>query len=262
MKINRILVIGLGGTGSNLVPLLGRFLYSIKYDGDIILADGDSYSESNIERQIFSIAHINMNKAEYQATVLANHIPFLKNQIEIVDKYLSKDDINEIIQEGTIVINCVDNLAARKYVEDRILELDNGAHICCGNELKTGQVQLSLRIDGEQVTPSIYKQSPVFNSENDDRSKMSCQDLAKLPSGGQLIAANAMSAVIAFNFVTYLMSSDNLYLGGTWVPCGTVRFDNGYCSMDKEDTYEVDFEKLVAYTKLQKEKKEPELAVI
>lgn len=206
-KYYNIIVLGCGGTGSILIPLLARFLYSQQYDGHITLVDGDEYSESNLERQIFGVDHINMNKAEYQGNVVAKHIPSMSDQISIIDKYLSQAEIEDIVDENCVVFNCTDNKAARKFVEDRCLQLENCVHICCGNEMKTGQVQISLRVDGEQVTPSIYDRYPNMNSNDDDRSILSCEELAALPSGGQLICANATSAVLALNCFVSLVTS-------------------------------------------------------
>lgn len=204
---DNIIVLGAGGTGSILLPLLSRYLFSKKYLGHFTIVDGDNYSESNIERQIFGLSHININKAEYQAQVVAAHIPQLEDQINVIDKYLSKEDIDGLIDENCVIFNCTDNKAARKYVEDRCLQMNNAVHICCGNELRTGQVQISLRHNGEQVTPSIFESYPEFNDANDDRSVLSCEELAALPGGGQLIAANATAAVLALNAFVALTSS-------------------------------------------------------
>lgn len=227
-NLKRVVILGLGGTGSILVPLLARWLFSQKFSGKIILIDGDSYLDNNVNRQIFSAAHLGKNKAEYQAMVINSHIPAMSGQIEIVDKYVGKDDVEELIQEETIVVNCSDNLAARKLVEDRVSRLSNAIHICCGNELTTGQVQIHARKNGVDITPSIYQRSPAFNSESDDRSKMSCEELAALPGGGQLITANATAAVLALNMFVQATSKEPMFMGGAWYPNDFVAFNTHY----------------------------------
>lgn len=250
MKFDSVIVIGMGGTGSNLMPLLSRYLYSIKYDGNIILVDGDSYSDSNVNRQIFSQeAGLQVNKAEYQGLVIQSHLPALAEQVMISDKYLSKEDVDELVTERSLVINCADNSAIRKYVEDRVAILDDAAHICCGNELRGGQVQCYLRSGGRDITPSIYKQSPSFDNANDDRSKMDCLALSELPSGGQLICANAMAAVLALNYVYQIMSGEDMYLGGHGIPCGTIMFDVGLNTFTREDIFSPSLEQLKEYKK-------------
>ena len=53
--INKIILIGCGGTGSYLAPPLARFLKAFKFAGELILADGDSYEPSNLDRQSFNL---------------------------------------------------------------------------------------------------------------------------------------------------------------------------------------------------------------
>ncbi len=256
MNFDTVLIIGLGGTGSNLMPTLSRLLLNKKFTGNIYLADGDSYSESNLERQIFSeVDGILVNKAEYQAKIIETNIPQLSSQLTAIPQYLSKEDVEDIVRDGTLVINCADNLAIRKYVEDRVATLDNACHVCCGNEMKSGQVQIYLRKNGQDITPSIYKNSPIFNSENDDRSKMSCQDLAALPSGGQLICANNMAAAIALNIIYWLLSDEDIYMGCAYIPAGTTLFN---CANNKVTTEDCGVFDPAAFKLFKQEKKERE----
>lgn len=220
-KVDKVLVIGAGGTGSILLPQLARFLRSEKFGGKLVIADGDSYTDSNANRQQFSLSKIGMNKAEYQALAIVSQLPDMGDTVEFLSEYLDQAKINELITDHTIVINCVDNLAARKFVEDRCQSLDNAAHICCGNELSVGQVQISLRKNGKSVTPNIYKQSPNFNSAADDRSKLDCEGLAALPGGGQLIAANMMAATLAMNYMVQLANINTVSSGSTFFNCYT-----------------------------------------
>lgn len=222
---NKVLVIGAGGTGSMLFVNLARYLRSIKFTGQLIIADGDLYSENNLERQNSGTAGVNRNKAEYQASLASYMLQDFADNIMFVDKYLSQSELQNIITNGTIVFNCVDNMAARKYVEDIVDSLQTAAHICCGNELRDGQVQLSHKINNERITPSLYRDSPNFNSTNDDRSTMTCEDIAKLPSGGQIIATNMMAASIALNFAIQILGNQPLHKGGTNIPSSHVIYD-------------------------------------
>ena len=219
--IQKVLVIGAGGTGSILLPQLARFLRSESFGGKLIIADGDAYSDTNANRQQFSMSKVGMNKAEYQALAIVSQLPDIADTVEFLPEYLDQSRIEELVVDGTIVINCVDNRAARKFVEDQCQSLDNSMHICCGNELSTGQVQVSLRQNGEQLTPDIYKQSPNFNSDNDDRSKLDCEELAALPGGGQLIAANMMAATLALNYIIQYANMNKVSSGSTFFNCYT-----------------------------------------
>jgi len=235
---NRVIVIGAGGTGSMLLPNLARFLRSHSFAGSLIIADGDEYSVSNSDRQSFNLSKVGTNKAEYQSMVIASHIPDFADNIEYIPEYLSKEDIDSMVLDGTIVINCADNNAIRKYVEDRVLQLNTAAHVCCGNELRNGQVQCSVRKNGTQVSPSIYKQSPNFNITNDDRSSMTCEEIANLPSGGQIIATNMMAASLALNYVVQLFSNSILHNYGDIVPAGTVYYDIFTLKFEPQDIHD------------------------
>lgn len=222
---NKILVIGAGGTGSYLLSPLARFLQSINFYGELIIADGDSYDDKNKDRQNFSLNFVTRNKAEYQGHLIQNQLGNTNFDISIIDDYLSREDLDDLCINGTIVINCTDNKAIRKYAEEMILSLENGAHICCGNELRSGQVQLSQVRNGTVVNRSIFESSPSFNSEDGDRSKMTCQEIAELPSGGQIIGANFMAAAIALNFIIQLLGNNPLHQKGEYIPFGFTYFD-------------------------------------
>lgn len=238
----KILVIGAGGTGSLLLTSLVRFLYSQEWKGKLIVADGDAYSESNIARQNFALEFTGMNKAEYQYELMSRHIPGFKDNLDYIPNYLSKENIAEIVDENTIVINCADNKAIRKYVEDRIEELNTACHVCCGNEMKRGQVQVSLKLNGKRLTPNIYHHFPELNDANDDRSTMNCQELANLPSGGQIIGANMMCASFAMAAVIKLFSDHKIFMEGKWYPSSTITFDiftDGIEVKDRRDLFDI-----------------------
>lgn len=240
IKWTKIVVIGAGGTGSLLFNPLCRYLYSKEYLGEIVICDGDKYDTSNASRQMFALSKVGMNKAEYQVLAISSQLPEIASRLSYIDEYLSQKDIQDLIVENTLVINCVDNLAARKYVEDRISELDNAAHICCGNDLRHGQVQTSLRINGEWRSPTIYEESPIFNNDNDDRSDMTCQDLQELESGGQIIAANFMAAALALNYVIQLIPpSESSVFDGTFIQNGFTYFDTMTNCFESRSTNEV-----------------------
>lgn len=228
MDVDKIVVIGAGGTGSWLCPALARYLASIDFRGNLVIVDGDSYEATNISRQFFSVSFASgMNKAEYQAEKICSDLSEIPFSIEIIPSFVGKSEINSLVQENTVIFNCVDNSAARKFVEDRVSTLNNAIHICCGNELRTGQVQVCYRRDGKNITPSIYQRSPVFNSDNDDRSKMNCQELAALPGGGQIIAANFLAASLALNYFIQIFHDFKWNSEKNWVSSGTTSFDLG-----------------------------------
>ena len=252
-EIKHVVILGCGGTGSYLAAAVARYLRSKQYAGDFTVIDPDTYSDNNLERQDFGTEHIGMNKAEYQASHIARLLPDFPD-INYVDQYLTEENVSEIITEDTVVFNCTDNKAARKYTEDQVLTLNNAAHICCGNDQYVGQVQISYRKNGVQITPSIYVNVPAFNSTDDDRTKMSCEELAALPEGGQVICANMMAAALALTYFVQLTNDNPMFMGGTWLPNSGLWFNTLMGSFDPTD------KKIPSLSEINKYKKESQYA--
>jgi len=105
--MRKILVIGAGGIGSFLIPLLDKVgLYDIK------VADPDSVEEKNIPYQNFDKEHIGKNKAvvmekSYESINHGTQYPILnKKQMQGYD----------------LVICCVDNLSVRRTLYNTSLK--------------------------------------------------------------------------------------------------------------------------------------------
>jgi len=186
----RYLVVGCGGTGSHLVPPLITYLSSHSNDWLLGLMDGDDVEEKNFDRQLFEPSALNENKA----TALRKAYPHIKN-IAAIPNYLSKDNIADTIQENSVVLICVDNFPVRALIEDHCLTLDNVVVINGGNEIDTGSCQIWVRKDGVNVTPKLSFLHPEIRQPGVDRAEMSCQQIAELPGGEQLITTNMSSAL-------------------------------------------------------------------
>lgn len=236
----KIIVIGAGGTGSMLILPLARYLRAKEFVGELIIADGDKYEPHNAERQAFALSKSGMNKAEYQGLAIGSQLPDFTKRVSIASKYLAREDVESLISDNTIVINCADNLAIRKYVEDRVASLDDAVHICCGNDLRYGQVQVYVRQNGQDITPSIYKQSPDFNQDLGDRSQLNCEQLAELDTGGQLICANMMAAAIALSYVVQLTGDNRVNQNGKYVKFGSIFYDCLTQSFKGEDEQNIE----------------------
>jgi molybdopterin/thiamine biosynthesis adenylyltransferase len=224
ITFKRIIVIGCGGTGSFLIPALARYLKSQNFLGELCLIDGDFYSESNSERQMFKTSGLNTNKAEYQTDQIVNSLPEYSYELNYIDAYVGEEELDELIVEHTMVINCADNHAVRNFAEQALLKRNNGVHICCGNEMVMGQVQISMRSDGQQILPSIFTRFPEIKTTKEDRAKMSCEELQKLPSGGQVISANMTAATLAMNAIIACLSPSKAYGHGSRINFGTIQF--------------------------------------
>ena len=201
-----IYVIGAGGTGSYLLPVLMRYLSSRTDVNDeliIRIIDGDKYDEGNVSRQEFAHSRIGKNKAEVQKEIYERKFPNLK--IMAIGEYLGENNI-DVISNGSIVFCCVDNHFCRNLVSKHCQKLDDVLLISGGNEYVDGNVQSYFRAKGEDRNNPIEKRHPEIETVDDgDRSGMSCEELHNIPSGSQVIFANAMSGTLmACLFYSYV----------------------------------------------------------
>jgi molybdopterin/thiamine biosynthesis adenylyltransferase len=194
-----VVVIGCGGIGSHLIGPLVQYLCSLGVEErpkEMTLIDGDSYEESNLDRQSFHASKIGQNKADVQAERLnvlyTNMMDFFS-----ADTYLGEENVSEAIPEGSVVFMGVDNHVCRRIVSKHCQTLENVILITGANELTDGNVQVFVRLNGEEMLPPIESRHPeIATTEDGDRSQMSCEELAQLPGGGQIIFTNLTAANI------------------------------------------------------------------
>lgn len=163
-----IALIGCGGTGSAIAEEIGRLHYSMVYSDmpgiKLHIIDPDKVEAKNIGRQKFYANNINKYKAEVLAQRLSRN--FLMGN---VFSHCSKiEDIpKELKQTFDIVICCVDNHKARRYVYD----IFNHKYILdIGNEKDFGQIFLSKK-DELKHTFDVFgmSESNKQNKESDYR---------------------------------------------------------------------------------------------
>lgn len=163
-----IVVVGAGGTGSEVLSKLFRLNHLIKQLGgaglSVSIYDNDTVSAANIGRQCFYSFDLGRHKSE----VLAERFTqFGDIDIRHAKARFSGADIERHISmrnQGVIVMSCVDNPQARIEIGEFLRS--KGDSINClwidgGNDRNTGQVVLGSYgkiSDNTQVTrlPSVY----------------------------------------------------------------------------------------------------------
>jgi molybdopterin/thiamine biosynthesis adenylyltransferase len=190
-------MVGVGGTGTHLLRPLLAYLKSFHGDGEdwmLHLIDGDVVETKNLERQMFEPGTVTMNKAD--AAMLANANAF-GDHISPHPFYLSEENMERLITSGDVVFICADNFTVRARIEERALQLGYCTIINGGNEKYDGSVQLFIRADNVNLTPTIsYLHPEVKVGEGEDRAEMTCQQAAALPGGEQTLLANLWSATL------------------------------------------------------------------
>lgn len=211
--------IGAGGTGSHFIGPALAFLDTHFRDSteewQYVIVDGDNFESQNLERQMFDPGLVATNKAEAMKQMY-NRYP----SVIAVPKFIGKTDLDAMMQDGDTIFICADNHSIRALVQERALELRDCVIVNAGNEMSDGSVQLFVRQNGENKTPPITFLHPEIQYVGtDDRAPMSCQQVAELPGGGQLILANQQAAA-------WMLAALWRYLTDQWVSGWTeLQFD-------------------------------------
>lgn len=192
----KVVVVGCGGIGSWLIPPLCRFLQAERYEGPIVLCDGDVYEVSNATRQEFNESDLGQNKASAQAGKLYTQYPLLR--IESMPEYVTDDNVEDVISDNSVVFVCVDNHPARARIDKAALLAENCCVFSAGNEEFDGNVCSSLRIAGRSLSLPLLERHPeVGKSKANDRGGEHCEDLVA-EGFTQLLSTNLMAATGAF----------------------------------------------------------------
>ena len=226
-QIKNILVVGCGGTGSYVVPNLVRLLSTLKVATCLTLADADVVEDKNLIRQNFVKADVGKNKAEALARrystafgISIQAIPKFLETAASIGETLTNAQSNGITfgREIPLVISCVDNIKARKFIIDALQTYyPNGAYLIdCGNEDISGQVLLSVIRPPQDVgfskgnfpTPTVFDLYPELNERYKTEklaSELSCAEMAV--SSPQYGFVNLNAATIALNFIDALLGN-------------------------------------------------------
>ncbi|NDV81355.1 PRTRC system ThiF family protein [Bacteroides sp. 51] len=146
-------LIGVGGTGSQVLSALGRIdhaLYKLGHPGIQVQAhDPDIVTEANIGRQLFCESDLGLNKA----VVLITRI----NQFYGVNWLASPEEFSNEDGSANITISCVDSVKSRLDIEKQLQKAKRGMDhsnlhywLDFGNTTSSGQVVLGTPLDIKQ----------------------------------------------------------------------------------------------------------------
>jgi molybdopterin/thiamine biosynthesis adenylyltransferase len=189
-----IKAIGIGGIGCALLPFLCRYLQYSETRARLTLIDGDRFERSNAARQTFSRLG---NKAEVKSLELAQEYEALA--FRSAPEYVTEANVSRLIGEGEVVFLMVDNHASRKLVSRHAATLPEITLISGGNDYEDGNVQIYVRQDGQDLTPSLTRYHPEIATPQDrSPAVMSCEELMEA-GAPQLLFANLMVASLMLN---------------------------------------------------------------
>lgn len=107
-----VAIVGCGGLGSIVAPYLcGAGV------GRLILIDGDEPHISNLHRQVF---YTEDDLTDTKSTALGKRCQALNSDIEILalSKMISKENINEVLFNADLVVECTDHMQTKYIVND------------------------------------------------------------------------------------------------------------------------------------------------
>ena len=184
----RIVLVGLGGIGSQLLPSLVRYLaFRPEPRPLLVLVDGDAYEPGNRTRQVFPESAIGVNKAEALAEV------YRGLTVQAVADYLTDENVATIIRDGDLVLLAVDNHWSRFLVDRHLAGLQEVTLISGGNDETDGNVQLVRRRDGTSVDGHLTEIHPEIGMATEEEPRGDgCQGMAA--ERPQLLVTNLMVA--------------------------------------------------------------------
>ncbi len=147
---NTVVVVGAGGTGGRLIPLLAQFLKTMPWviDPAIILVDDDVVEEKNLLRQNFIKTDVGKPKAvvlaeRYSRAFNINIIPVVRRINGGTDDYTAIFKDREGDNGTPIVVMCVDSANARRNILKAFSGMNRSGRVLyvdSGNEDSYGQV--------------------------------------------------------------------------------------------------------------------------
>ena len=112
LEKKRVLVVGCGGLGGHIIDQLARIGV-----GSIIVADGDVFDETNLNRQLLSsVPLLGVSKAKAAASHIARVNPEVS--AEAVDTYVTAENVQQLIDGCDIVMDALDNIPTRRLLAD------------------------------------------------------------------------------------------------------------------------------------------------
>ena len=112
---SKVLVVGCGGLGGNIIEYLARAGV-----GSLTVVDGDVFEESNLNRQILSTAE---NLGQKKAIAAAERLKAIDPSVDVtpVCEFLTEENASALMTDADLVV-ALDNAKARLVLEDAAAE--------------------------------------------------------------------------------------------------------------------------------------------
>ena len=235
INIERIAIVGCGGTGSHVARLVGRMLWDRKGQGmsvpQVTFIDPDRVEMKNVGRQMFTAADVGQFKAEVLMRRF-NAALGLNTQAQPVSASRAN------LHNQDIVIGCVDSHHGRNTIFNSLRtdsyarKTNDSVWIDAGNHHDVGQVVLGNAL-AENVTWVGYETYTRYTHlpfpgvvfpgllEPEKVEAVSCAEAQAM--GDQHLFINDWVAMVVANYVYQLLYRLPVTSFMTWVSVGFVR---------------------------------------
>ena len=157
LRHKRVLVVGCGGLGGNLISILLRIGV-----GSLRIVDGDVFETTNLNRQLFSsIPALGHNKARIAAQRAGNINPDI--HLDVVDEFLTEENADVLLQDCDIAMDALDNIPGRRLLaaacERAGIPLVYGA-------ISGWVAQAGLSLPGDKLIETLYPEDVVVRDKS------------------------------------------------------------------------------------------------
>lgn len=217
----KILLIGVGATGSQLTPFLCQMLNNYtNINTDLLFIDEDIISKKNLKNQKFMKEEV----GEFKSRILAERYKLVYPDLNVkyIDKYItSKGALTNLVEKLSskiadedlfIILGCVDNIASRKVLNEFFNSTDkNLIYIDSGNgtDIREGQVVVGVKLNNrvlQEPVGALYNE--ILTDTSGFKELYSCGEV--LDKNPQNIATNVLAATTIFTILNELFYSHQI----------------------------------------------------
>lgn len=110
LKAARVCIVGCGGLGGYIIEMLARFGV-----GHLTVVDGDTFQESNLNRQILSSSR---TLGKMKAVIAGDRVKEINPEVtvNVITSFVNKDNVRGIIAEQDVVLDALDSNDMRGIV--------------------------------------------------------------------------------------------------------------------------------------------------
>lgn len=199
IKNTKILLIGVGGVGSFAFEALIRSGFQ-----NITIIDKDIVEESNINRQL--VANLN-TIGKKKVEVAKNNAENINENIKItaINKFLDKDNINELDHDFDYIIDACDTLNTKleliKFASINNIKIISSMGV--GNRVDASKIKIS-RLDKTNNDPLAKKLRKLVKEHKlDNKIPVVCSDEIPYKKGevNSMITSPSIAGILIVNYI-------------------------------------------------------------